>query len=91
VVCTRWLTPLKSSYSDVRANGPSKDAETDQVFADQLTAIKAGIELANERGKNGTLSVVLLRKSKDEFRKIWTYGVDSYPPSVGKLSAGNAI
>jgi hypothetical protein len=52
-----------------------KAAEIDQTFADQPAAIKAGIELANERGKNGKPSVVLLRKSKDEFRKIWTYGI----------------
>jgi hypothetical protein len=64
-----------------------KAAEIDQIFVDQLTAIKAGIELANERGKNGKPSVVFLRKSKDEFRKIWTYGVDSYPPSLAVLSA----
>jgi ABC-type Fe3+-hydroxamate transport system substrate-binding protein len=67
-----------------------KAAETDQVFADQLTAIKAGIELANERGKNGKPSVVLFRKSKDEFRKIWTYGIDSYPPSLAELSEDGA-
>ena len=64
-----------------------KAAEIDQTFADQPAAIKAGIELANERGKNGKPSVVFLRKSKDEFRKIWTYGVDSYPPSLAVLSA----
>jgi ABC-type Fe3+-hydroxamate transport system substrate-binding protein len=68
-----------------------KAAEIDQIFADQSAAIKAGIELANERGKNGKPSVVLLRKSKDEFKKIWTYGVDSYPPSLAELSASGAI
>jgi hypothetical protein len=68
-----------------------KAAETDQIFADQSAALKAGIELANERGKNGKPSVVLLRKSKDEFRKIWTYGVDSYPASLAELSEGGAI
>jgi hypothetical protein len=68
-----------------------KAAEIDQTFADQPAAIKAGIELANERGKNGKPSAVLLRKSKDEFRKIWTYGVDSYPPNLAELSAGGAI
>jgi len=65
-----------------------KAAMTDQIFADQMAAIKAGIELANERGKNGKPSVVLFRESKDEFRKIWTYGVDPYPPRLGELSEG---
>ena len=68
-----------------------KAAKIDQIFADQSAAIKAGIELANERGKNCKPSVVLLRKSKDEFMKIWTYGVDSYPPNLAELSAGGAI
>ena len=62
-----------------------KAADVDQIFADRSAALKAGIELANERGKNGKPSAVLFRMSKGEYRKIWTYGVDSFPPKLAEL------
>jgi hypothetical protein len=88
-----WRPALMSNPAQIivfkrRGRWSLKAAETDQIFADQLAAIKAGIELANERGKNGKPSVVLFRKSKDEFKKIWTYGIDPFPPKLGELSEG---
>jgi hypothetical protein len=62
-----------------------KGADVDQTFADQLAAIKAGIELANEAGKNGKASVVLFGVSKTRFKTIWTFGVDSYPSNPSGL------
>jgi hypothetical protein len=62
-----------------------KGADLDRTFSDQLTAIKAGIEWANETGKNGKPATVLCRTAKRQFRQIWTYGVDTYPPSRSGL------
>jgi len=62
-----------------------KATDVDQTFTDQLAAIKAGIELANEAGKNGKPSVVLFGIAKTQFKKIWTFGVDSYPPTHSGL------
>ena|ERR1700730_12834579 len=60
-------------------------ADLDQTFSDQLAAIKAGIELANETGKNGKPSVVLVQTAKSRFKTLWTYGVDPYPPTRSGL------
>jgi hypothetical protein len=62
-----------------------KATDVDQTFVDPLAAIKAGIELANAAGKNGKASVVLFGIAKTRFKKIWTFGVDSYPPSHSGL------
>jgi hypothetical protein len=62
-----------------------KSMDVDQTFPDQLAAMKAGIELANETGKNGKASMVLVRTARNRFKKVWTFGVDSYPPTQSGL------
>ena len=59
-----------------------KATDVDQTFADQLAAIKAGIELANEAGKNGKASVVLFGIAKTQFKKIldvWGGFISAHP------------
>jgi hypothetical protein len=56
-----------------------------RTFTDQLAAIKAGIDLANESGRNGRPAVVLYQAAKSRYRKVWTYGTDAYPPSRSGL------
>jgi hypothetical protein len=43
------------------------------------------IRLANDSGKEGNPGIVLLQKSKADYKKIWTYGEDSYPPVITDL------
>jgi hypothetical protein len=62
-----------------------KAADLVRAFSDQLAAMQAGIELANESGKNGKPSVVLFQIKKNRFDTIWTYGKDSYPPPRSSL------
>jgi hypothetical protein len=64
-----------------------KAGEHEQTFCDQLAAIKAGIELANETGKNGKPSAVLFQAAKSRYNKVWTYGLDPYPPAHSGLPA----
>jgi hypothetical protein len=42
--------------------------------------LHAAIELANDYGKEGKPSVVLLQKAKNKFDTIWTYGESAFPP-----------
>jgi hypothetical protein len=42
-----------------------KCAMLDRTFSNELAAIKAGIDWANEAGKNGTPAVVLCRTAKE--------------------------
>jgi hypothetical protein len=56
-----------------------KAADLVRAFSGQLEAMQAGIELANESGKNGKPSVVLFEMGKSRFDTIWTYGKDPYP------------
>jgi hypothetical protein len=46
--------------------------------------MQAAIRLANECGKNGKPSVVLLEGAKG-FDTIWTYGESPFPPSKSDL------
>jgi hypothetical protein len=62
-----------------------KSADQERHFPGQLKAIEAAITLANDYGKNGKPSVVLLQRTKSQFDSIWTYGRDSYPPKLSKL------
>jgi hypothetical protein len=62
-----------------------KGGDVDQIFSNQLAAIKAGIDRANETGKNGKPATVLCRTAKRQFKTIWTYGVDAYPPTRSGL------
>jgi hypothetical protein len=62
-----------------------KSGDQERVFPGQLEAIEAGVTLANECGKNGKPSVVVLQRTKSRFDPIWTYGRDSYPPKLSAL------
>ena len=44
-------------------------------------------ELANDCGKDGKPSVVLLQKAKNKFDAIWTYGESAFPPSKSDVPA----
>lgn len=55
------------------------------VFPDQLAAMKVGIILAHEAGKHGNPSAVLFQLKKNDFKTVWTYGVDPYPPTSSGL------
>ena len=43
------------------------------------------VALANECGKNGKASVVLLQAAKNQFETIWTYGESPFPPAKSDL------
>jgi hypothetical protein len=64
-----------------------KAADLVRGFGGQREAMHAGIELANESGKNGKPSVVLFQTGKNRFDTIWTYGKDPYPPAKSTLPA----
>ena len=49
--------------------------------------LHAAIELANDCGKDGKPSVVLLQKAKNKFDTIWTYGESAFPPSKSDVPA----
>jgi len=57
----------------------------ERFFSVQREAVDAAIQLANDSGKEGNPGVVLLQKSKTDYRKIWTYGKDPYPPTKTDL------
>jgi hypothetical protein len=57
-----------------------KANDLERFFSVQREAVDAAIRLANDSGKEGNQGVVLLQTSKAEYKKIWTYGEDSYPP-----------
>jgi hypothetical protein len=61
-----------------------QDAE--RIFPVQHKAVEAAIKLANDSGKNGKPAVVLFKRSKTDFRKIWTYGESAYPPTKSDLA-----
>ena len=58
--------------------------DQEQSFSAPLEAMQAAIRLANECGKNGKPSVVLLEGAKG-FDTIWTYGESPFPPSKSDL------
>jgi hypothetical protein len=62
-----------------------KANDLERFFSVQREAVDAAIQLANESGKEGNPGAVLLQKSKAEYKKIWTYGEDSYPPTKTDL------
>jgi hypothetical protein len=64
-----------------------KSADLVRTFPSQLAAMQAGIEMANESGKNGKPSVVLFEMGKKRFDTIWTYGKDPYPLPRSSLPA----
>jgi hypothetical protein len=61
-----------------------------QTFPLQREAMIAAVRLANECGKNGKPSVVLVQQAKNKFETIWTYGTSPYPPSTADLLAASA-
>jgi hypothetical protein len=62
-----------------------QDAE--RAFPVQHKAVEAAIKLANDSGKNGKPALVLVQRSKTDFRKVWTYGESAYPPTKSDLAA----
>ena len=62
-----------------------KSNDQERSCSSQLDAIHAAIELANECGKNGKASVVLLQAAKNQFETIWTYGESPFPPAKSDL------
>jgi hypothetical protein len=62
-----------------KGNWAVKFNDQEQSFSAQLEAMQAAIRLANECGKNGKPSVVLLEGAKG-FDTIWTYGESPFPP-----------
>ena len=63
-----------------KGNWAVKFNDQEQSFSAPLEAMQAAIRLANECGKNGKPSVVLLEGTKG-FDTIWTYGESPFPPS----------
>jgi len=59
--------------------------EQEQSFSTKREAILAAIRIANEYGKEGKPSVVLLEATKGRFDTIWTYGESPFPPSKSDL------
>jgi hypothetical protein len=62
-----------------------KSNDQERSFSAQLEAMHAAIQLANECGKNGKPSVVLLQTARKQFDTIWTYGASPFPPSKSDL------
>lgn len=50
-------------------------------FAKRREAILAAVEAAHSSGKNGRPASVVMVDREDAL-KLWTYGVDPYPPSM---------
>ena len=68
-----------------KGNWAVKSNDQERSFSAQLEAMHAAIQLANECGKNGKPSVVLLQTAKNQFETIWTYGESPFPPSKSDL------
>jgi type IV secretory pathway VirD2 relaxase len=64
-----------------------KSVDQERFFSSQREALHAAIELANDYGKEGKPSVVLLQKAKNKFDTIWTYGESAFPPSKSDVPA----
>jgi hypothetical protein len=64
-----------------KGNWMVKFSDQERSFSAQQDAVLAAIELANECGKDGRPSVVLLQTAKNQFDAIWTYGENPFPPS----------
>jgi hypothetical protein len=62
-----------------------KSNDQERPFSAQMEAMNAAIQLANECGKNGKPSAVLLQTAKNQFETIWTYGESPFPPSKSDL------
>jgi hypothetical protein len=67
-----------------------KSGDLERVFLAKRDAVAAAIRFANDSGKEGRPSVVLLQKSKADFQSIWMYGQSPYPPTKSDLSATSA-
>jgi hypothetical protein len=64
-----------------------KSNNLDRSFPAQHQAMIAAVRLANESGKNGKPSVVILEQPNNKFETIWTYGKSHYPPTNSDLRA----
>jgi hypothetical protein len=54
-----------------------KVRELERIFADERGALSCAVQMAQESGKNGTPSVVLLHGEDATLKEIWTYGKDA--------------
>jgi hypothetical protein len=63
-----------------------KSIDQERFFSSQREE-HAAIGLANDCGKDGKPSVVLLQKAKNKFDTIWTYGESVFPPSKSDVPA----
>jgi len=78
VALTQFIVLKRKGQWAVKSNDQERSCSS------QLEAIHAAIQLANECGKNGKPSVVLLEGAKG-FDTIWTYGESPFPPSKSDL------
>jgi hypothetical protein len=60
-----------------------KIRELERIFADEREAMSCAVQMAQESGKNGTPSVVLLHGEDATLKEIWTSGKDA-PPLQGE-------
>jgi predicted alternative tryptophan synthase beta-subunit len=56
-------------------------------FADHAHAVAAAIDIAESIGKTGRDAQVLVHAESRTFRKLWVYGKDLYPNSLGRPNA----
>jgi hypothetical protein len=54
-----------------------RSGDFDQWFVNRKTALKAAVELAHDSGKSGKPDA---EGRRGEFKTIWRYGTDPYPP-----------
>ena len=80
----QFLVHRRKGKWSVKAN------DFERSFSIQREAMVAAVRLANETGKNGKPSVVILQQAKNKFEKIWTYGESPYPPTISDLLAPSA-
>jgi hypothetical protein len=56
--------------------------ELERMFADETAAMKSAVQFAHESGRNGSPAVVVRQEGKTKLTDVWTYGSDTYPPTV---------
>jgi hypothetical protein len=55
-----------------------------QGHSDHTHAVAAAIDIAESIGKTGRDAQVLVHAESSTFRKLWVYGKDLYPNSLGR-------
>ena len=82
-------TPTQFIVLKSKGKWSVRPSDLAQTFPLQREAMIAAVRLANECGKNGKPSVVLLQQAKNKFETIWTYGTSPFPPSTADLLAAS--